>query len=345
MSRHTLSVAPAEQGTRLDRFLTQSLPAEAKLSRTNLARLIAQGAVEVDRKPATTRALLLRVGQKVSLTTPDGSPDTRALNDERKASTPLEILYEDEHLLCFVKPAGLTTHPATSVRGETLVDRLKAHCAPHLAGYPQDLRCGIVHRLDKDTSGVMVAAKTEQARVALSAMFAHHDLERRYLALVWGVPALKEGTIEASLARHPVQRTRMAVRRDSLQGKGRNAITHYRVIQTFGDAASLLGCRLETGRTHQIRAHLSSVGHPIIGDPLYADPNPSPRRRAAAASLPVMRRQALHAERLAFTHPIDTKVLSFSANPPRDFQTLQNALNQNSLRQNASNKGQGETSV
>ncbi len=331
MPRHAFSVAATAQGTRLDRFLAQSLPAEAELSRTSLAHLIAQGAVEVDRKPATTRALLLRAGQRVSLTTPDATPeisDPSTPAAEHKARTPLEVLYEDEHLLCFVKPAGLTTHPAPSVRGETLVDVLRTHCAPHLAGYPQDPRCGIVHRLDKDTSGVMVAAKTEQTRKALSAMFARHDLERRYLALVWGVPALKEGTIETSLARHPVQRTRMAVRRDSRQGKGRSAVTRYRLEQAFGDAASLLVCTLETGRTHQIRTHLSSIGHAVIGDRLYADPNPSPRRRASAESLPphAVQRQALHAVQLAFTHPINAKTLSFSASPPRDFQTLQDAL-------------------
>ena len=356
MPRHAFSVAASAQGTRLDRFLAQSLPAEIDLSRTSLVRLIEQGAVEVDRKPATTRALPLRAGQEVSLNVADKACPTACTTGESTSSdpditttrTPLEVLYEDEHLLCFVKPAGLTTHPAPSMRGETLVDRLKAHCAPRLAGYPQDPRCGIVHRLDKDTSGVMVAAKTEQTRLALSAMFARHDLQRRYLALVWGVPARRQGTIDAALARHPVQRTRMAVRRDSRQGKGRHAVTHYKVkevfkikdtfVKNFDDAASLLVCRLETGRTHQIRAHLSSIGHAVIGDPLYADPNPCLRRRAYAESLPVLSRQALHAEGLEFTHPIDAQVLSFSASPPRDFQALLEALRDGQGRQGESSR-------
>ncbi len=332
MPRHAFSVTAVAQGMRLDRFLAQSLPETMGLSRTILARLIQEGAVEVDDKQATTRALLLRAGQEVLLTIADKpSADKHEQKSGDKKSALLEILYEDEHLLCFVKPAGLTTHPAPSVHGETLVDRLKEHCAPHLAGYPQDPRCGIVHRLDKETSGVMVAAKTEQTRRALAAMFARHDLQhdlqRCYLALVWGVPASKEGTIDAMLARHPVQRTRKAVCRDGGgQGKGRRAVTHYRVKQSFGDAACLLACRLETGRTHQIRAHLSSMGHAVMGDPLYGDPNPSPRRRAFAKSLPLMQRQALHAEQLAFTHPIGGKELSFSAPPPCDFQRLLEAL-------------------
>ena len=343
MPQYTFSVTATAQGTRLDRFLAESLPASAELSRTTLARLIAQGVVSIDDKPTTTRATPLRAGQKVSLILAENIHTTASSQDKDKdededkdedknkykVCAPLEVLYEDEHLLGFVKPAGLTTHPAPSVLGETLVDRLKAHCAPNLAGYPQDPRCGIVHRLDKETSGVMVAAKTEQARLALSAMFATHDLQRHYLALCWGVPTLKQGTIDASLARHPVQRTRVATLRDSQQGKGRTAITHYRVLQAFqvfGDAACLLVCTLETGRTHQIRAHMSSIGHALIGDKLYADPNPSPRRRACAANLPVMPRQALHAEQLAFTHPISAKALSFSSPPPHDFQTLLQTL-------------------
>ena len=337
MPQYTFSVTATTQGTRLDRFLAESLPASAELSRTTLARLIAQGVVSIDDKPTTTRALPLHAGQKISLILADNihttaqelASNSASHEDKAKPRPPLEVLYEDEHLLGFVKPAGLTTHPAPSVLGETLVDRLKAHCAPNLAGYPQDPRCGIVHRLDKETSGVMVAAKTDQTRLALSAMFATHDLQRHYLALCWGVPTLKQGTIDASLARHPVQRTRKATLRDSRQGKGRTAITHYRVLQAFqvfGDAACLLVCTLETGRTHQIRAHMSSIGHALIGDKLYADPNPSPRRRACAAKLPVMTRQALHAEQLAFTHPISAKALSFSSPPPQDFQTLLQTL-------------------
>ncbi len=338
MPRHVFWVAAVAEGVRLDRFLAQSLPDAMALSRTSLARLIEKGAVKVDGKPVTTRALLLREGQEVALnlavaitnveTHTETSSDKQTL---KQTHAPLEILYEDEHLLCFVKPAGLTTHPAASVRGETLVDYLKMHCAPHLAGYPHDPRCGIVHRLDRETSGVMVAAKSEKARMALAAMFARHDLERCYLVLVWGVPTLKQGTIDAALARHPVQRTRMAVCRDSgRQGKGqrrgRKAVTHYRLLQAFGDETCLLRCTLETGRTHQIRVHLSSIGHAVMGDPLYGDSNPSARRRAYAESLPMMGRQALHAERLAFVHPIGGKEISFSAPPPRDFQRLLEAL-------------------
>ncbi len=334
MPRQAFSVAAVAGGVRLDRFLAQSLPDEIALSRTSLVRMIEKGAVEVDGRPVTTRALLLRAGQEVSLNLAHNEMETEKKSCKqtlKQTFAPLEILYEDEHLLCFVKPAGLTTHPASSVRGETLVDYLKMHCAPHLAGYPHDPRCGIVHRLDRETSGVMVAAKSEEARLALATMFASHDLERCYLALVWGVPMLRAGTIDVALARHPVQRTRMAVCRDSGgqgkgQRKGRRAVTHYRLLRTFGDGACLLRCSLETGRTHQIRVHLSSIGHAVMGDPLYGDSNPSARRRAWAGGLPLMGRQALHAERLAFVHPIGGEELSFSAPPPRDFRILLEAL-------------------
>ena len=283
---YAFSVAATQERLRLDRFLAQALPSEANLSRTRLAQLIERGAVEVDGNPSHNRAQTLRTGQRVSLSfeRPTRTTEqTRAELTRRNTATspPLEVLFEDAHILCFVKPAGLISHPAPSTNGETLVDRLCRHAAPMLAGYPEDPRCGIVHRLDKNTSGVMLAAKTEEASVRLSEMFASHRLERGYLALVWGIPAPASGSISAALARHPTQRTKRAICRDTKkQGKARRAVTHYRTLQSFGNIASLLSCELETGRTHQIRVHLASIGSYIIGDELYKQTNPDANNKA-----------------------------------------------------------------
>lgn len=348
-------VSSSQDGERLDLFLSTMVSASLGLSRTRLARLIDSGSVLVDEERPSSRSFSLRVGQCVRLTLPrafSAPPPPPASSFVSTSSPPLEVLFEDEHLLCFVKPSGIVTHPALSVRGETLVDRLYAHCGSALAGYPEDSRCGIVHRLDKYTSGVMLGAKTDEARLKLSSMFARHSLSRIYVALAWGVPSVSSGCISAPLARHPIKRTQRAVCRDTKrQGKSRRAVTHYRTLCRFSSFASLLSCELETGRTHQIRVHLSSIGHHVIGDSLYKHPRPrvffgedsekthidfTELESSIRKSVPLFfgerayglhsSRHALHALSIGFEHPITGESLFFSSPPPRDFQALQEHL-------------------
>lgn len=238
---------------------------------------------------------------------------------------PLDILYEDDALLVLNKPAGMVVHPAPGNPDGTLVNALIAHCGDSLTGIGGERRPGIVHRLDKDTSGVMVAAKTELALTRLSAAFAARDLEREYKALCWGLPNPAAGRIEGDIGRDPRERKRMAV----VTRNGKHAVTNYQILRNFGLAAALVTCRLETGRTHQIRVHMAHIGHPLIGDPVYLKRRPATAKllpepaRAFALDFP---RQALHAETLGFSHPITRLPLRFSAPPPEDFSALADAL-------------------
>ncbi len=235
------------------------------------------------------------------------------------------ILYEDRYLLVLDKPAGLVVHPAPGNPDGTLVNALIAHCGDSLTGIGGEKRPGIVHRLDKDTSGVMVAAKTELAHTRLSAAFAARDIEREYRALCWGLPNPATGEITGDIGRDPRERKRMAV----VTRNGKPALTHYRMLRSFGAAAALLACRLASGRTHQIRVHLAHIAHPLIGDPVYLRRRPAAAAglkepgRSAALDFP---RQALHAQTLGFAHPITGETLRFEAEPPADFQQLIHAL-------------------
>ncbi len=230
-------------------------------------------------------------------------------------------MFEDEHLIVVNKPPGLVVHPAPGNPSGTLVNALIGHCGESLSGIGGVKRPGIVHRLDKDTSGVMVAAKHDQAHTGLSTLFARHDIERAYRALVWGLPSPSSGRIEGDIGRHPVSRQKMAV----VTRNGKRAVTHFELIRPFGiDAAELL-CRLETGRTHQIRVHLSHIGHPVIGDPLYGDLSrgrAAQFARALADELRTFPRQALHAAVLGFHHPVTGDALRFDAAPPYDYERL-----------------------
>lgn len=312
-----VSVAPETAGgQRIDRFLADLAP---DLTRSRIKALIEEGRLTRDGATVRQPAEPVRAGATYALTLP---PLVDALPQGQPIA--LDILYEDGDLIVLDKPAGLVVHPAPGNPDGTLVNALIAHCGDALPGIGGERRPGIVHRLDKDTSGVMVVAKTETALAVLSAAFAARDLDRAYLALVWGVPTPAAGTIEGAIGRDPHERKRMAVVRG-----GKPALTHYRRLAQRGLAASLLECRLATGRTHQIRVHLATSGHPVIGDPLYLRRIPATARllpdplRLLALDFP---RQALHAARLGFAHPRTGASLTFETPPPADMTLLLQAL-------------------
>jgi 23S rRNA pseudouridine1911/1915/1917 synthase len=309
---------PADAGKRLDKFLADAAPA---LSRMRLKALILEGCVRVGGRTITDPSYRVKAGEAAAWEEPapvDAAPAAQAI--------PLEVLYEDAHLVVIDKPAGLVVHPAPGNPEGTLVNALLAHCGASLKGIGGERRPGIVHRLDKDTSGLMVAAKTEAAHQRLSEAFAARDIERAYDALVWGAPRPPSGEIEGAIGRDPRNRKRMAV----VGRGGKAALTRYRTKRGFDDAAALLECRLATGRTHQIRVHLAALGHPVIGDPLYGRATAArlarlaPPAREAARSFP---RQALHARLLGFAHPVTGEALRFEQEPPADFTNLLEILN------------------
>lgn len=299
--RRTLTVAESQAGDRLDRALAASWP---DLSRSRLKQLIEAGAVTMNGVATTDPALRLKLGGIVGLVMPDVI-DAEPLGQ----NIPLNIVFEDEHLLVINKQAGLVVHPAAGNRDGTLVNALIAHCGSTLSGIGGELRPGIVHRIDKDTTGLMVVAKTERAHTSLGKQFAAHAVTRVYKALVWGVPRARAGTIDGDLGRSPLNRQKIAV----LRIGGKSARTHYKVIETFGMSAALVECRLETGRTHQVRVHMAHIGHPLIGDPVYGRPRSIP-----GLSL-IIARQALHAAVLGFHHPGLDKAVYFESVLPEDF--------------------------
>ena len=316
-------------GQRLDRFLSEALP---ELSRTRVQALIKDG--QVASSGATIEDVKYRVkpGDRFEVVVPP--PAETALAPE---AIPLDVVYEDDSLIVIDKPAGLVVHPGAGQPDGTLVNALIAHCGDSLSGIGGVARPGIVHRLDKDTSGLMVAAKTDKAHRALAKQFADHgrtgQLERGYLALVWGAPARPHGVIEAPIGRHPTSRTKMAVLPED---KGRPATTHWRVAETYGTGddgplASLIECTLETGRTHQVRVHLAHLGHPLIGDPLYARGFKSKLRKlpdGLSSQIAGLHRQALHAGRLAFVHPQARTLLEFNSPLPDDLARIADTLKQ-----------------
>ena len=279
-------------GIRLDQALATLLPA---YSRNRLAQWVRAGRVTLDGRAATPRQKVSAGGEILVLPAPD--PAAAA---HRPESIALDVAFEDDTLLVVNKPAGLVVHPGSGNWQGTLLNALLAH-APALAGIP---RAGIVHRLDKDTSGLLVVAKTLEAQTALVRQLQARSVGREYLAVVHG-NVTRDGTMDAPVGRHPVKRTRMAV-----TARGRQAITRYRVAERFGHA-TVLRCRLETGRTHQIRVHLSALGHPLVGDPVYG--------KRSGIAFP---RQALHAERLQLLHPGTGKTMEWRADPPADLQQL-----------------------
>ncbi len=308
---------PGDAGRRVDRFLADSI---GTVSRTRVKSLIDAGLAHRDRDLLREPAEPVRPGVRYTLQLPRPAPARPS-----PQAIPFTILFEDADLIVLDKPAGLVVHPAPGNEDGTLVNALLAHCGAALPGIGGERRPGIVHRLDKDTSGVMVVAKTETALVALSASFAARDLDRSYLALCWGVPSPIAGNIATAIGRDPRDRKRMAV----VGRGGKAAQTHYRTIRAWHGAASLLECRLATGRTHQIRVHMAHLGHALVGDPLYLRRVPAAARgldEPARHTLLDFPRQALHAARLGFRHPRSGEALSFETPLPADMAALIAAL-------------------
>lgn len=315
-SRHIVTVDQQAAGERLDRALAAALPA---LSRSRVKALIESRRVALADGPVVEEpSRKVKTGERfiVDIPAPEpAEPEPQALA--------LDILFEDDDLLVLNKPAGLVVHPAPGNPDNTLVNALLAHCGASLSGIGGVRRPGIVHRLDKNTSGVMVVAKNDATHQALSKLFASHDLTRIYQALVWGAPKEKRGIVDAPIGRHPVDRKRMAVRKTS----GRRALTEYWLEKRFGPPlkpiASLVGAKLGTGRTHQVRVHLAHIGCPIVGDPVYG------RRRNSAGpgSLESFERQALHAAVLEFRHPGTGRHMTFASELPQDMARLVAELN------------------
>jgi 23S rRNA pseudouridine1911/1915/1917 synthase len=305
----TVTAAPADRGLRLDKFLAEKLPS---LSRARLQALLAAGEVRRDGALIAEGSARVKPGQRFEVHLPAARP----ARPEAEA-IPLDILFEDEHLVVFEKPAGLVVHPAPGHAGGTLVNALLHHCAGSLSGIGGVQRPGIVHRLDKDVSGLMVAAKHDRAHIGLSAQFSVHRIERAYQAIVWGVPANASGVVDRPIGRHPKDRKRMAV-----VPNGKPAVTRYRLEAAAGRSGARMTLELETGRTHQIRVHLGTLGLSIIGDPIYR-----PRRKPVVsegmeAVLARFERIALHARKLGFEHPVNGTVLSFERPPPASFEDL-----------------------
>ncbi len=284
------------------------------MSRERLKALIRSGALEADGKLVRDPATKVRGGERFTLTVPEPEPAHNVPQD-----IPLTIVFEDEHLLVVDKPAGLVVHPAAGNREGTLVNALLHHCAGRLSGIGGVARPGIVHRIDKDTSGLLVVAKTDVAHEGLAKQFAAHSIDRRYLAIVKGVPISAEGTVDAPLARSSHDRKKIAIVAD---GRGKRAVTHWKRLKVLKEAA-LVECRLETGRTHQVRVHMASIGHPLLGDPVYSRGKSVHRELLNQLDF---KRQALHAAGLGFTHPVTKARLSFESALPSDMQELFTAL-------------------
>lgn len=326
-----LTVPEEAAGERLDKFLAvQAAAANEALSRSRIQALIAAGCVHVEGRIADDGKTKVRTGQCIEILVPEAADSTPA-----GEAISLSVVFEDDHLIVIDKPAGLVVHPAAGHDSGTLVNALISHCGASLSGIGGIRRPGIVHRLDKDTSGLLVVAKTDAAHQGLSELFADHGrtkhLIREYRAIVWGVPSRPRGTVDAPVGRHARNRERQAI----VHGRnGREAVTHWDVLEQFRNAdgapvASLLACVLETGRTHQIRLHMEHIGHPLLGDKTYGTGFKTKAKLlndAARQALDAMGRQSLHAARLGFVHPVTGEELAFESPLPEDMQMLVNAL-------------------
>ncbi|OFX10623.1 MAG: RNA pseudouridine synthase [Alphaproteobacteria bacterium RIFOXYD12_FULL_60_8] len=313
-----LLTAPSDVGkVRLDRWLAQELP---DFSRSRLAALLESGAVVENGIAVRSPSRPVKPGATYRLDVPQAAPA-----EPEAQAIPLNVVYEDADVIVIDKPAGMVVHPAPGSPDATLVNALLAHCGESLSGIGGVKRPGIVHRLDKDTSGLMVAAKNDRAHHALAEQFAAHSLERVYQAIVWGVPSPTSGQIEGQIGRSPTNRKKMAV----LRSGGKYALTRYKVLRVLaGGAASLVECRLATGRTHQIRVHMTSIGHPLVGDSTYGGRRLAPKSidESAKSALLSFPRQALHALVIGFIHPTSGESLHFSGLLPFDINALLDIL-------------------
>ena len=310
---YTVTVPQDKARHRLDRVLADAIPA---LSRNRLKGLIEGGGVTRDGGGATEPSTKVKAGEVYAVAVPPARPAV-----PRAQAIPLSVVFEDGDLIVIDKSVGLVVHPAAGHPDGTLVNALLAHCGASLSGIGGITRPGIVHRLDKDTSGLMVVAKNDAAHYNLARQLETRTLERRYKALVWGTPSPRQGTIEGAIGRNPANRKKMAV----VKKGGKPALTRYRVLGPAGGKASLIECRLSTGRTHQIRVHMADIGYPVIGDPLYG--GGSARRLKGVPedirqTLAPFDHQALHAYLIGFRHPSSGEFLQFEAEIPNDFNKL-----------------------
>ena len=328
-AHHHATVMPEHAGARLDKFLSLALP---HLSRARLQQLIEQGHVQTNGVVATNGAKKVKAGEQYAV----DEPQVVAL-DLTPANIALDIVYEDDHLLVINKPAGMTVHPAPGAGNQTLVHALLAHCGDSLSGIGGVARPGIVHRIDKDTSGLLVVAKTDAAHQSLSAQLKKRTLKRTYECLAWTAPTPRTGIVDAPLARHKVKRKHMAV----VEG-GKHAITHYETLAVYRAPRAItplackLECTLETGRTHQIRVHMAHIKCPLIGDATYGISTQTRLNRLRSAGSPLaepiiialsnFKRQALHAKQLMLAHPENNEEMQFVAEVPEDFLTLEKTL-------------------
>lgn len=308
MSDSEVITGTLETAGRLDKALTEA----SGLSRERVKALMAEGAVTVGKTLATNPSAKLQAGAHFEIRLPPPEPLAAEPQD-----IALDVVFEDEHLIVVNKPAGMVVHPAAGNPDGTLVNALLFHCRGQLSGINGVARPGIVHRIDKDTSGLLVVAKTDAAHEGLAAQFAEHSIHRRYLAVCAGHPLPREGTIDARLGRSERDRKKMAVlAKDSSRGK--RAVTRYKTLKTMADCA-LIECRLETGRTHQVRVHCQSIGHPLLGDPVYGS---DPKSLRPLLSEIGFARQALHAAELGFAHPVTGERVLFTAELPADMKEL-----------------------
>jgi 23S rRNA pseudouridine1911/1915/1917 synthase len=306
-----VKLEPAHSGWRIDRALAACVP---ELSRERIKALILRGALTRDGNVLNDPSGKVRGDEVFRVEVPEPEPLHNAPQD-----IPLDVVYEDPHLLVIDKPAGLVVHPAAGNRDGTLVNALLYHCGESLSGIGGVARPGIVHRIDKNTSGLLAVAKSDAAHEGLSKQFAGHSIERRYLAIVSGVPRTGGGTVDAPLGRSSANRKKMAI---VAANRGKRAVTHWKRLELLRDSA-LVECSLETGRTHQVRVHMASIGHPLLGDPVYGGGGKAHRDLLKRLGF---QRQALHAARLGFTHPVTKLRLSFSSGMPADMQELFNHL-------------------
>jgi 23S rRNA pseudouridine1911/1915/1917 synthase len=311
----TVEIDDSQVGQRLD----QALAFLTGISRTRIQALLTEGMVSYQNQVCTSPSLRVHSGDMVQLTI----PEAQELHLVPQDDVPFQVIFEDDHLVVVDKPAGVVVHPGPGHAQGTLVHGLLARCGETLSGIGGMKRPGIVHRLDKGTSGLLVVAKNDEAHLGLSQQFADKSLFRVYQAFVWGMPKPTEGLVNLPLGRHPAHRQKQAV-----VPRGREAVTHYRVLKIYGGGlVSLIECRLETGRTHQIRVHMQAIRHPVLGDPLYGK---APARLPEALSLYLkdwtQDRQALHAQELSFVHPASGEQMDFQSSIPQDLQSLKQVL-------------------